>query len=114
MYQIYHNPQCKKSREGLKYLQNKRINFQIKKYHIEGISSEEHKKIFVMLDKKPLEMVRKQESDFKNNYKGKSFSDDEWVSIISKNLKLLQRPIIVHGYKAVLANPPENLDDLIK
>ncbi len=109
---IYHNTRCKKSRAGLQYLETKTNDFEIVEYLKTGISEAELKEILKKLGKKPEEMIRKQEKIFKENYKGKSFSDEEWVKIISENLKLLQRPIIVKGEKAVWGDPPENIDEL--
>ncbi len=109
---IYHNTRCKKSRAGLQYLETKTNDFEIVEYLKTGISETELKEILKKLGKKPEEMIRKQEKIFKENYKGKSFSDEEWVKIISENLKLLQRPIIVKGEKAVWGDPPENIDEL--
>jgi len=111
---IYHNPRCKKSCEGLNYLKEKGVDFEVVKYLEKGISSDELKEIFLKSGKKPVELVRTQEPEYKIELKGRNFSDDEWVQIIIDNPKLLQRPIIVVKYKAVLAQPPSNADILIK
>jgi arsenate reductase (glutaredoxin) len=109
---IYHNTRCKKSRTGLQYLESKTKDFEIVEYLKTGLKEAELKEIFKKLGKKPEEMIRKQENIFKENYKGKIFNDSEWIKIISENLKLLQRPIIVKGEKAVWGDPPENIDEL--
>ncbi|MBN1986448.1 MAG: polyphosphate kinase 1 [Prolixibacteraceae bacterium] len=110
---IYHNPRCAKSRAGLKYLEEKGYDIEIKKYLTEGISVGELKEIISKTGEKPLAFVRTQEKEYRENYKGKSFSDDEWIKILAENPKLLQRPIVVNGNKAVLANPPESVEDII-
>ncbi len=111
---IYHNPRCKKSRAGLAYLQEKNLDIEIVKYLDEGISESRIQEIFGMMDVKPLEMIRKQEAAFKQELKGKEFTDAEYIKAISSNLKLLQRPIIViDNKKAVWADPPENLDKIL-
>ncbi len=113
MLKIYHNPRCKKSCEGLKYLKEKNVVFQIVKYIEEGISKLEIKEILLKLNKKPHEIVRIQEDYFKKELKGKHFTDDEWIQILIENPKLIQRPIIVGKYKAVIAQPPALSDILI-
>jgi arsenate reductase (glutaredoxin) len=113
MMKIYHNPRCSKSRKGLKYLEKKGFDFEVKKYLAEGLTFDELKTLIEKTGKKPFEFVRTQEKDYKDNYRGKTFTDDEWIKILVKNPKLLQRPIIVHGEKAVLANPPENIEKLL-
>ena len=111
-YKIYHNTRCKKSRAGLKYLQEKTTNIEIIEYLKTGLSEADLKEIFKKLGKKPEEMLRKQEKIYKENYKGKNFNDTEWIKIISENLKLLNRPIVAKNEKAVWADPPENMDIL--
>ena len=110
---IYHNPRCSKSRNGLKYLQEKGFDFEIKNYLAQGLSVEELKSVINKTGKKPFDFVRTQENEYKEKYKGKTFSDDEWVQILVKNPRLLQRPIVVNGGKAILANPPENIGKII-
>ena len=112
MYKIYHNPRCRKSRAGLKYLENNSLTFEIVKYLEEGIAFDELKELLNLLGKKPLEMIRKQEDVYKKNYKGKEFSDDEWIKIMVENPKLINRPIVVRNQKAVWGDPPENIMEL--
>ena len=110
---IYHNPRCSKSRAGLQYLEEKGYDIEVKKYLSEGISEAELKEIVSKTDKNPFYFVRTHEADYKANYKGKEFSDEEWIKILVENPKLLQRPIVVNGNKAVLANPPENIENIV-
>lgn len=105
MLKIYHNPRCKKSCEGLQYLQQTKIEFQIIKYIEVGLSREVLKEILLKLNKKPFDIIRTQEDFYKKELKGRKFNDDEWITIIIENPKLLQRPIVVGKYKAVLAQP---------
>lgn len=110
---IYHNPRCAKSRAGLKYLENKTGDFEIVKYLEKGISAKELGELIALTGKKPFEFVRTQEQIYKNEYKGKTLSDEEWIKVLAENPKLLQRPIVVNGDKAVLGNPPENIDSVL-
>ena len=68
--------------------------------------------LLVKLNKKPQEIIRKQEAFFKSDLKGKNFTDREWIKILSENPKLIQRPVIVNGYKAVIGDPVENIENL--
>jgi arsenate reductase (glutaredoxin) len=110
---IYHNPRCVKSREGLKYLENKGYDIEIVKYLESGISENDLKEIIVKTGKKPFDFVRTQEKDYRELYKGKEISDTEWIKILSTNPKLLQRPIVINGSKAVIANPPEMIERIV-
>lgn len=113
MITIYHNPRCKKSRAGLQYLEEKGVDFNIRKYLQEPLSKAELKDLLMKLDKKPTDIIRTQEEIYKKQFKGKNYTDDEWLEVIVENPKLLQRPIVEKEYKAVLAQPPENIDKLL-
>jgi arsenate reductase len=114
MLKIYHNPRCRKSRSGLNYLKSKTSDFEIIEYLKDGLSKEALKEIILKTNLKPIDLIRKQEDLFKKELKSKSFNDDEWVDIICENPKLLQRPIVISKYKAVLGDPPENINDILK
>ena len=112
MIQIFHNPRCSKSRAGLDYLKTKGGEFEIVDYLKTGLTIEILQQIIQRLNVKPLELVRIQEEYFKQQLKGKIFSDEEWIQIIIENPKLLKRPIIVNKYKAVWADPANLADKL--
>ena len=54
-------------------------------------------------------MVRKNEAVFKELYKGKELSEDEWLEAFINEPKLLERPIVIKDNKGVLGRPPENV-----
>ena len=110
---IYHNPRCVKSREGLIYLENKGYEVEIVKYLESGISESELAEIIAKTGKKPFDFVRTQEKEYKELYNGKKISDSKWIKILSANPKLLKRPIVVNGSKAVIACPPEMVDEIV-
>lgn len=111
---IYHNPRCKHSRAGLDYLKSKSSDIEIREYLDEPITVKELKEIFLKTNLKPSQIVRIQETYFKTYLKGKTFNDDEWIKILIENPKLIQRPIIVGKYRAVIGIPPEEIDKLMK
>jgi polyphosphate kinase len=110
---IYHNPRCAKSRAGLKYLAEKGYDIELKKYLTEGITETELREVIQKTGEKPFDFVRTQEKLYKTEFKGKEFTDDEWIKILVENPRLLKRPIVVNGNKAVLAQPPEAVEAII-
>ena len=113
MIKIYHNPRCKNSRAGLQYLQEKGIEPEIIEYLKNPLSEADVKDLLVRLHKKPTEIIRTQEAIYKSDFKGKNFTDDEWVKILLEYPKLIQRPIVVKGPKAVLGDPASEIDVLL-
>ena len=110
---IYHNPRCRKSREGIKYLESKKINFEVIDYIKNNLSSEQIRNILKKLQLKPIEIVRKNEAIWKEKYKGKDFTDDQLIRILSNEPKLIERPIIVSEKLGVIGRPVENIDRLL-
>ena len=110
---IYHNPRCRKSREGIKYLESKKINFEVIDYIKNNLSSDQIRNILKKLKLKPIELIRKNEAIWKEKYKGKDFSDDQLIKILSNEPKLIERPIIVSEKLAVIGRPAENIDKLL-
>jgi len=71
------------------------------------------KKILKMLGLKPEELLRRGEAIYKDNYKGKELTNEEWIDAMIEHPKLIERPIVVSSDKAVIGRPPENVLDLI-
>ena len=76
-------------------------------------SEKELSDIINLLGIEPEKLLRKGEADYKENFKGKTLSDSEWISAMIKYPKLIERPIVIIGNKAVLGRPPENVLDLL-
>ena len=114
MYTVYHNPRCRKSRAGLEYVKNKSGDVEVVEYLKNPLTEDELKTLLMKLNKKPQDMIRTQEAIYKSDFKGKNFHDDEWVKIMIENPKLIRRPIVVRGNKAVWGDPAEEIDVLFK
>ncbi len=113
MIKIYHNPKCSKSRAGLKYLEDKGIKPEVVEYMKNPLTTRELKDILAALNMKPLDLIRKKEDLFVKEYKGKSLTDDEWLKIMADNPRLIERPVVVNGSKAVIARPAEKIEDIL-
>ena len=113
MIKIYHNPRCSKSRQGLAILEESKKEFEIVKYLEEIPSEKELKAIIEKLSISPIQLVRKTEKIWKENFKGKELSDDEIVSAMIENPKLIERPIVINNNKAVIGRPPENIATIL-
>ena len=110
---IYHNPRCRKSREAVKYLEDKKIDFEIIEYLKTQITESKMKNLIGKLNINAIELVRRNEKVWKSNYKGGKMTEKKIIEILSNEPKLIERPIIETETKAVIGRPKENIDKLI-
>ena len=112
---IYHNPRCSKSRQTLALLKENGIDPTVIEYLNTPPSPKELKTICEKLCLEPTQIIRTKESLFKEMALSlkDDRSNDEWLEILAANPKLIERPIVVKGDKAVLGRPPENVHQLI-
>lgn len=113
MIKIYHNPRCSKSRQTLELLQQAGKEVEVIPYLQTPLTAEELKVVLQKLQLKPEQLLRKGEKLYKEKYKNQELSDDEWIQAMVQNPVLIERPIVVHGNKAVLGRPPENVKELL-
>lgn len=110
---IYHNPRCSKSREALKFIEEKGYEVEIIDYMKTGITAREIKDFLNRSGLSVFDIIRTNEELYKADFKGKELSADEWIQVLIDNPKLIQRPLVVKGTHAVLARPAEEIQKLI-
>lgn len=110
---IYHNPRCSKSRQGLAILEEAKIEFETIKYLETPVSEKEIQTIIDLLSIEPIDLVRKNEAIWKENFKGKELSNSEIIKAMAENPKLIERPIVVNNGKAVIGRPPEIIKSIL-
>lgn len=113
MIQIYHNSRCGKSRECLVFLENSGQKYEMVKYLEDVPNFEELKEIIQKLGIKPIELVRRKEKIWIENFKSLDQTDDEIIQAMISNPILIERPIVVNGNKAVIARPLEKVADIL-
>ncbi len=110
---LLHNPRCAKSRQTLALLKENNIQPEIVEYLKNVPTQAELSDIIQKLNISPYQLLRRTESDFKENFKGKELSGSEWISAMVKYPKLIERPIFINGEKARLGRPPEKVLEII-
>ncbi len=113
MITIYHNTRCTKSRQGLEIVENSGKEFQVRQYLKEPLSEEELKALLTKLNMTAIQLVRKNEKIWKENFKDKDLSENELVRIMVENPKLIERPIVENETEAVVGRPPEDINKVI-
>ena len=110
---VYHNPRCRKSREAVQYLQEKGLSFDIVKYLEQSFDKNTLGEVLKKIDKKPSEILRKNEVLWKKEYSSKDLSEYQILQLLVKQPKLIERPIVTTKEKGVLARPIENLIEFL-
>ena len=113
MITIYHNPRCSKSRQGVALLEASGKNFKKITYLKELLTKEELTIIIEKLGLEPMDLIRKNETVWKENYKSKSLSNEELIEIMIQNPKLIERPIVCNNEKAVIGRPTEKIHTIL-
>jgi arsenate reductase len=113
MIKIYHNPRCRKSREGLQIVEASGQPFEIVQYLKDIPSFDELKSIIELLGIAPMQLVRKNEAIWKEHFKGKELSDSDIIQAMIDHPKLIERPIVINNDKAVIGRPPENIEQIL-
>jgi arsenate reductase len=110
---IYHNPRCSKSRQTLELLQENNISPEIILYLEQTPSKKELKAVLGKLGMTARDLVRTSEEAYKAlGLSNPDLSDDQLLDAMINEPKLIQRPIVVAGSRAVIGRPPENVLDL--
>jgi len=111
---IYHNPRCSKSRQTLALLEGRGIKPVIKEYLSDVPNKEELKIILAMLSKSPRDLMRKNESEYKENgLDNPALTEDELIQAMINAPKLIERPIVINNDKASIGRPPESVLDIL-
>ena len=113
MITIYHNPRCGKSRDCLAFLETSDKKFEIIKYLETPLTFNELEEIIQKLKINPIELIRKNETIWKENFKGKELSDSEIIQTMVDYPILMERPIVVYNDKAIIARPLEKINEII-
>lgn len=105
---ILHNPRCSKSRETLKLLEDRGAKIEIIDYLNGGLTFDQLKEIVRLLKVPVKEIIRTKEEEYQLVAINLD-EEDEVIKAILKYPKLLERPIVIKGNKAVIGRPPENV-----
>ena len=113
MITIYHHTRCRKSREAIQFLTENKLDFEVVKYFENPLSISEMTKLLEMMEINPIELIRKNEPLWKTLYKHKALGEKELISIMCREPKLMERPIVRINNKAIIARPAEKILELL-
>lgn len=106
--QIYHNPRCSKSREALALLIERGLQPVVIDYLATPPDLAALRALLQQLGVGARELLRSGEADYERlGLADANLSDDALLAAIAQHPRLMQRPIVVNGQRAVIARPPE-------
>jgi len=111
---IYHNPRCSKSRQTLQLLNEQGIEPRIVDYLNSPPSVAGLKNILALLDMRPRNLMRKNESVYKESgLNDENLSDEQLIAAMLEHPVLIQRPIVLANGKARIGRPPESVLEIL-
>ena len=113
MITIYHNPRCAKSRQGVAFLEAQKQDFETVLYLKDKLTKEELTNLITQLGIQAEALVRKTEKIWKDNFKGKELSDEDIITAMIEYPKLIERPIVSNGSKAVVGRPTDSIQAVL-
>ena len=102
---IWHNNRCSKSRQTLALIEKSGVEVKVRDYLGDAPSKEEIKEVLQKLNIGAQELIRKGEAVYKENFKGKDLNEEQWIEAMVAYPKLIERPIVINGSKAVIGRP---------
>lgn len=110
---IYHNPKCSKSRQALGLLKDKGVEPEVVLYLDTPLSAEQISALLDKLGIEPHELLRKKEAEYEEAGLDRGSSREAIVAAIARFPRLLERPVIVRGERAVIGRPTERVLELL-
>ncbi|MEN0108034.1 MAG: arsenate reductase (glutaredoxin) [Pseudomonas sp.] len=111
---LYHNPRCSKSRSALELIEARGLQPTVIRYLETPPSAAEISALLGKLKLSARELLRTGEDEYKTlNLGDASLSDAELIAAMAAHPKLIERPILVVGERAVIGRPPENVLELL-
>lgn len=111
---IWHNPKCSKSREAMEILQDNNCEAEVVKYLEEKPDAKKIKAILKMLGITPRELMRTKEDIYKELNLKDETDEEALIEAMAKHPKLIERPIIIKGERAIIGRPTERIAEFLK
>ena len=111
---LYHNPRCSKSRGALELLDARGLTPTVVRYLDTPLTAAQLTDLLRKLNISARQLLRTGEEDYKTlNLADSSLSEDQLITAMATHPKLIERPILVAGDKAVIGRPPEKILELV-
>lgn len=111
---IYHNPGCSKSRGALAILNDRGVDHEVVEYLEKTPSRTDLERIVALIPDAPAQLVRRDKRFRELGLDADAYqSADAVVKVLLAHPELMERPVVIRGDRAVIARPPEKLEELL-
>lgn len=111
---LYHNPRCSKSRSALQILEERGLTPTIVRYLETPPSADELTALLRKLDMPARSLLRTGEEEYKAlNLADATLTEQQLIDAMATNPKLIERPILIAGDRAIVGRPPERVLEIL-
>jgi len=111
---LYHNPRCSKSRGALELLEARGLTPDIVRYLETPLSATELEALLGKLGLTPRQLLRTGEEEYKSlNLADPALGDAQLIEAMVAHPRLIERPILIAGDKAIVGRPPEKVLEIL-
>ncbi|MFP6849578.1 MAG: arsenate reductase (glutaredoxin) [Pseudomonas sp.] len=111
---LYHNPRCSKSRSALQLLEERGLTPSIVRYLETPLNAAQLQELLRKLGISARQLLRSGEDEYKSlGLSDPQLTDAQLIDAMVSQPKLIERPILVVGDKAVVGRPPENILEIL-
>ncbi|WP_143526108.1 arsenate reductase (glutaredoxin) [Roseivivax lentus] len=110
---LWHNPRCSKSRQALQLLEARGVPVTVRRYLEEAQDAAELADLHAKLGVPAIEMVRVKEPEFKAAGLSRDSDAQRLLAAMAETPKLIERPVLIAGDRAVIGRPPERILELL-
>lgn len=111
---LYHNPRCSKSRGALELLEARGLQPNVRRYLETPPSAAELKELLGKLGISARQLLRTGEEEYQTlGLAAPALSENQLIEAMVANPRLIERPILINGDKAVIGRPPEKILEIL-
>ena len=110
---LWHNPRCSKSRQALALLEERGAQVVVRRYLDNPPGADELRGLQAVLGVKAVEMMRTKEAAFKDMGLSEDDPDEALLAAMAQEPKLIERPVLISGTRAVIGRPPERVLEML-
>jgi arsenate reductase len=111
---LYHNPRCSKSRGALELLRERGIEPDVVHYLEHAPTAADLRALLQMLGLPARALLRQGEPEHASLGLAEVADDETLIAAMAEHPVLIERPIVVHGGRAVIGRPPERVLELFR